>query len=133
MVLGAILHPGRLLEQRILSPKIGLRWQRCCGTLSGKALIDLGFSCRRDYIGRRAMSGSGPRGHTTWWRGQRGGATLWCACLLAPLRLPFGLRVGPGKIGTSGFVSSNSENISCVTFLKHENSRKHGTSTVASR
>jgi hypothetical protein len=29
-----------------------------------------------------------------------------------------------GKIGTSGFVSSNSENISCVTFLKHKNSRK---------
>jgi hypothetical protein len=28
------------------------------------------------------------------------------------------------KIGTSGFVSSNSENISCVTFLKHKNSRK---------
>jgi hypothetical protein len=24
------------------------------------------------------------------------------------------------KIGTSGFVSSNSENISCVTFLKKE-------------
>jgi hypothetical protein len=29
-----------------------------------------------------------------------------------------------GKIGTLGFVSSNSENISCVTFLKHKNSRK---------
>jgi hypothetical protein len=29
-----------------------------------------------------------------------------------------------GKIGGSGFVSSNSENISCVTFLKHKNSRK---------
>jgi hypothetical protein len=29
-----------------------------------------------------------------------------------------------GKIGTSAFVSSNSENISCVAFLKHKNSRK---------
>jgi hypothetical protein len=29
-----------------------------------------------------------------------------------------------GKIGTSGFDSSNSDNISCVTFLKHKNSRK---------
>jgi hypothetical protein len=38
----------------------------------------------------------------------------------------------PGKIGGSGFVSSNSENISCVTFLKHKNSRKQGTGTVAS-
>jgi hypothetical protein len=28
------------------------------------------------------------------------------------------------KIRTFGFVSSNSENISCVTFLKHKNSRK---------
>jgi hypothetical protein len=29
-----------------------------------------------------------------------------------------------GKIGTSGFVSSNSKNISCVTFLKYKNNRK---------
>jgi hypothetical protein len=29
-----------------------------------------------------------------------------------------------GKIGTSAFVPSNSENISCVTFLKHKNSGK---------
>jgi hypothetical protein len=70
------------------------------------------------------MSGGGPRAHTTWWRGQRGGATLRCACLLALLHLPFGLHVALGKIGTSGFVLSNSENISCVTFLKHKNSRK---------
>jgi hypothetical protein len=30
----------------------------------------------------------------------------------------------PGKIGVSAFVSSNSENISYVAFLKHKNSRK---------
>jgi hypothetical protein len=29
-----------------------------------------------------------------------------------------------GKIGVSELVSSNSENISCVAFLKHKNSRK---------
>jgi hypothetical protein len=34
--------------------------------------------------------------------------------------------------GRSAFVSSNSENISCVAFLKHKNSRKQGTGTVAS-
>jgi hypothetical protein len=28
-----------------------------------------------------------------------------------------------GKIGTLAFVSSNSENISCVAFLKHKNSK----------
>jgi hypothetical protein len=32
-----------------------------------------------------------------------------------------------GKIGTSAFVSSNSENISGVTFLKHINNRKQKT------
>jgi hypothetical protein len=37
-----------------------------------------------------------------------------------------------GKIRLLEFVSSNSENISCVAFLKHKNSRKHGTGTVAS-
>ena len=41
----------------------------------------------------------------------------------APLA-PFGLRVCVSKIGTLGFVSSNSENISRTTFLKYKNSRK---------
>jgi hypothetical protein len=44
------------------------------------------------------------------WRGRR----------LAPLRLSFGLCHASGKIGTSAFVSSNSENISYVAFLKHK-------------
>jgi hypothetical protein len=48
-------------------------------------------------------------------------------------RLIFGLRDTSGKIAGLAFVSSNSENISCVAFLKHKNSRKQGTSTVASR
>jgi hypothetical protein len=52
---------------------------------------------------------------------------------LAPLRLIFGLHEASVKIGGSAFVSSNSENISCVAFLKHKNSRKQGTGTVASR
>jgi hypothetical protein len=37
----------------------------------------------------------------------------------------------PGKIRVLELVSSNSENISCVAFLKHKNSRKQGTGTVA--
>jgi hypothetical protein len=37
----------------------------------------------------------------------------------------------PGKIRLMELVSSNSENISCIAFLKHKNSRKQGTSTVA--
>jgi hypothetical protein len=37
-----------------------------------------------------------------------------------------------GKIRLLELVSSNSENISCVAFLKNKNSRKQGTGTVAS-
>jgi hypothetical protein len=80
------------------------------------------------------MSGGGPGGPTTWWRGPGAGrATLWCGWPLAPLRLCFGLHLVSGKIGTSAFVSSNSENISYVAFLKHKNSRTQGTDTIASR
>jgi hypothetical protein len=39
---------------------------------------------------------------------------------LAPLRVIFGLCEASVKIGGSAFVSSNSKNISCVTFLKHK-------------
>jgi hypothetical protein len=53
-----------------------------------------------------------------------GGATRWCGHLGALLHLCFGLCLVSGKIGTSGFVSSNSENISRVTFLRYKNSRK---------
>jgi hypothetical protein len=56
MAPGAIPSPGRVPEQRLLSLEIGLRQRRCCGTLSGKTLIDLGFSRRRLYIGEGAMS-----------------------------------------------------------------------------
>jgi hypothetical protein len=38
----------------------------------------------------------------------------------------------PGKIRVLEPVSSNSENISYVAFLKHKNSRKQGTVTVTS-
>jgi hypothetical protein len=125
MAPGEILHPGRVPEQRLLSPGIGLRWRWCCGTLSGKTPIDLGFSLQRLYIGGGAMSEGTQGPHTTGWRGQGcTRATRLCGHLLALLHLCFGLRLVSGEIGTSGFVSSNSENISCVTFLKHKNSRK---------
>jgi hypothetical protein len=56
-----------------------------------------------------------------------GVASLWP---LSGSRLVLVLR--PGKIGVSELVSSNSDNISCVAFLKHKNSKKQGTGTVAS-
>ena len=47
-----------------------------------------------------------------------GRATLWCGQPMDPLLVSFRLHVLPGKIGTSGFVASNSENIFNITFLK---------------
>jgi hypothetical protein len=71
-------------------------------------------------------------GLTPWWRGLGlGRATLGCGQPVAPLRLIFGLH--KASVGGLAFVSSNSENISYVAFLKHKNSRKQGTGTVASR
>jgi hypothetical protein len=100
----------------------------------GKLIGSFRFSRRGEYIGGRAALGGRPRAHTIARRGQEvARAMAWCGWPLVPLRLCFGLRLVSGKIGTSAFVSSNSENISCVAFLKHKNNRKQGTDTVASR
>jgi hypothetical protein len=105
-----------------------------CSMFRGKLIGFFRFSRRGEYIGERVAEGGGPGGSTTWWRRPGAGrATLCCGWPLAPLRLCFGLRLVSGKIGTSAFVSSNSKNIFCVAFLKHKNSRKQGTGTVASR
>jgi hypothetical protein len=74
------------------------------------------------------------KGGITWWRGQGLACTTpWCGRPIVPLRLSIGLHLILGKIGTLAFVLSNSENISCVTFLKQKNSRKQGTGTMTSR
>jgi hypothetical protein len=90
-----------------------------------KEIRPLGFSHRGDFIGEGASSRSGPGGLTMGGRGQGlGRAPLRCGWPLAPLCLIFDLREASVKIGGSAFVSSNFENISYVTFLKHKNSRK---------
>jgi hypothetical protein len=76
--------------------------------------------------------GHGVAGVLQWARPGARPRPLWCGWPLAPLRLIFSLRNALVKIEGLAFVSSNSENISCVTFLKHKNSRKQGTGTVAS-
>jgi hypothetical protein len=70
------------------------------------------------------MSEGGPGAHTTWWRGhpRPRHPMVWPAPGFPPGLLWTLSHVG--EIGILGFVSSNSENISCVTFLKHKNSRK---------
>jgi hypothetical protein len=87
----------------------------------GKLIGSLGFSHRGEYIGGRVASGSGPGAHTIARRGQGvARAMARCGFPLAPLCLSFGLRHASAKIVTLAFVSSNSENISCVAFLKHK-------------
>jgi hypothetical protein len=97
MAPGALPRPGRVSEQRLLSPKIGLRqWQRC-GTLLGKMPNNLGFSQQRLFIGGGAMSEGSQGPHTIGWRALGVTcATMWCGGPLAPLRLSFGLRLASG-------------------------------------
>jgi hypothetical protein len=90
---GALPCPGKVPEQRLLSPEIGLRWRRRCGTFLGKTPIDLGFGVGRLYIGGEAASKVDQGAHTTPSRGQGGRASPRCGCSLAPLRLSFGLRL----------------------------------------
>jgi hypothetical protein len=69
---------------------------------------------------RWARSGAGsraPGGEASLWLSFISSSDFWKLYLI---------------LGRSAFVSSNSENISCVTFLKHKNSRKYETGTVAS-
>ena len=87
----AIPRLGRVPEQRLLSPEIGLGWWRRGGTFRGRRLDCLGFSRDGEYMGGRARS--------------------------VDARGPHTVDVS-GKIGTSAFELSNSENISCVRFLK---------------
>jgi hypothetical protein len=84
-------------------------------------LIVLGFSVGRLLIGEGASSGGDQGGLTIggaargWATPPHGEAGPWppsgSRSVFGPL---------PGKIGVLELVSSNSENISCVAFLKHK-------------
>jgi hypothetical protein len=90
------------------------------------------FSSRKIYRRKGDVRG-GPGAHTIAWCGLGvARAMAWCGRPLAPLHLYFGLCLVSEKIENLDFASSNSENISYVAFLKHKNSRKQGTGTVAS-
>jgi hypothetical protein len=90
MAPGTLPHPGRVPEQRLLSPKIRRR-RRSCGTLLEISLTPLGFSVSRLYIGEGASSGGCQGALTCRGRGQGPGrAALLCGALVAPLRLLFG-------------------------------------------
>jgi hypothetical protein len=98
MAPGTLPHPGRVPEQRLLSPEICLQRRRSCGTVLGKTPIDLGFSVGRLLIGEGASSEVDQGGLTMGGHGQGlGHAPLWCGQPLASLRLPFGPRPSFGK------------------------------------
>jgi hypothetical protein len=69
----------------------------------------------------------GTRGaHTMAWHGQRRGAPPGGVATSVPSSVSTLHSVFvSGKIGGLAFISSNFENISCITFLKYKNSRKH--------
>jgi hypothetical protein len=93
--------------------------------VSGKLIGYLGFSHQGVFISEGAASevdqgvspiaGAGqgqaapPYGEASPWLDSDSSSVFWKLCLIS---------------GHSAFVSSNSENISCVSFLKHKNSKK---------
>jgi hypothetical protein len=76
MAPGAIPRPGRVPEQRLLSPETRLRWRRCCGTFRGSRLPSLRvfmsgaiYRWKGDVGGRLEVHGRELQGG--------GGAVLW--------------------------------------------------------
>jgi hypothetical protein len=104
MAPGALPRPGRVPEQRLLSPKIHRRRRRSCGTVSRKLPTPLGFSVPRLNIGEGASSGGCQGTLTHRGRGQGlGCAVLVCGALVAPLRLLFGSLEASVQLWATGF------------------------------
>jgi hypothetical protein len=78
MAPGALPHPGRVPEQRLLSPEIR-RWRwRSCRTVLEISPISLGFSIGRLFIGEGASSGGDLGGLTIGGHGQGLGRAPCC-------------------------------------------------------
>jgi hypothetical protein len=91
MAPGALPCPGRVPEQKLLSPEIHRWWRRSYGTILEISPTPLGFSIPRLLIGEGASSGGCQGALTPRWRGQGlGRASLVCGALVAPLCLLFG-------------------------------------------
>ena len=73
MAPGAIPRPGRVPEQRLLSPESCLRWRRSSGPVEEILHTVLGFLVWGVYVGERAKAVELRRAHTMWWRGQKWG------------------------------------------------------------
>jgi hypothetical protein len=87
MAPGPLSHPGRVSEQRLLSPEI--HWRRSYGTVLEILPIDLGFSVLRLLISEGASSEVDQGGLTMGGRGQGlGRAALLCGQSVDPLPAP---------------------------------------------
>ena len=70
MAPGAIPRPGRVPEQRLLSPETWFRVDGGIGTFRGFLLRCLGFSRDGEYMGEEAESAEARGAHTMPRRGQ---------------------------------------------------------------
>ena len=112
MAPGAIPRPGRVPEQRLLSPESCLRWQRRSGPVEEISNTVLGFLVWGVFVGERAKSVAPRGGHTTCSRGSGASVAHFVSCS-AFWNVPDEKRTSEKK-------SSNSENISLSTFLKQK-------------
>jgi hypothetical protein len=97
MALGALPRPGRVPEQRLLSPEI--RRRRAAELRNSFWKFADSFRVFRPEASyrQRGIIGSGPGWpHNEWARPGLGRAPLLCGQPLAPLRLPFGPRPSSG-------------------------------------
>jgi hypothetical protein len=127
MAPGALPRPGRVPEQRLLSPKIHRRRRRSYGTLFGKLPTPLGFFIPMLYIGEAASSGGCQGALTRRGRGQGPGhAALLCGALVAPLRLLFGSLEASVNFWTFGFCFVQFREYFPCNFSKTQKQQKIG-------
>jgi hypothetical protein len=120
--------PGRALgpSRSRVDDSGGMRY------LSGILIGYLGFSRRGVFIGEGATSGVGRGAVTHRGRGQGLGlAALLCGALMASLCLLFGSLEASVNFWTFGFCFVQFREYFLCNFSKTQNSRKQGTSTVA--
>ena len=67
---GAISRPGRVPQQRLMSPESCRRWQQRSGPVEEILNIVRLFLGQEVFMGERAMSVGARGAHTTSWRGQ---------------------------------------------------------------
>ena len=116
---GALPRPGRVPEQRLLSPETWLRCDGDGGTFLEVSGLDLGFLRRGQYIGERAEPGGHQVGHTPPRRAQGGTrAWGWCGPTRPPPGVPFWLLESSGAKLREITSFVDSENISFITFLE---------------